>query len=151
MPRRSFGRALIVLCALLGAAFGSLFHSAPLPAQGPSPSDAPPGTVIYTAAASCPVGWADASGLAGRLVVGTDVAADVGDGVGTAMLPDEAPTHRHDVTLGITIGTKRLQDWCCAIAGQQDIGVAGDYTSVGQTSLSHSGAPILQLRACRKP
>lgn len=148
MTRPVLGRVLVALAALSGAVFGTLFHATPTPAQDGSPTDAPSGTLIYTTAATCPAGWNAAAFVQGRLVVGTDVAANVGTAVGSPMLPDEAPTHRHSVTMDVVVGGKKLQHF---LGAGTNVGTAGTYNVTGDTSVSHSGAPLHQLLACRKP
>lgn len=146
MLRPFVGPVAIAVCAVAGACLGTLFHAPSVPAQG-APVDAPTGTVVYTTAASCPPGWNDAPSVAGRLVVGTDVAGNVGATVGTPMPADQAPTHRHSVSFDVTFGEKGI----VAASGTAAAGRRGTYNSSGDTTSSHSGVPLHHLRACRKP
>jgi hypothetical protein len=148
MRRALWARAIVLLSGLAGAAFGILVHASRTPAQG-SPTDAPSGTVIYTTASACPAGWNDATFVQGRLIVGTSTPGNVGSPAGNVMPADGPPTHVHDVSVPITLANKRLSQG--ALSGRPKAGRSGDYTVVGTTTVDASGAPLLQLRACRKP
>lgn len=148
MRRALWGRAFVVLSGTAGALVGLLFHATRSPAQG-ALVDAPQGTVIYTRSASCPSGWVAATSVEGRLVVGTETSANVGSTVGSAMPVDQAPVHAHNVTVSVTLPSKNLSQG--ALAGRPRPGASGTYMVTDQSTLEHSGAPLLQLRACRKP
>lgn len=148
MRSRRFARIVPVACAFAGAALGALVHTSPSPAQDgsmPAVRDAPSGAIAYTTAASCPSGWVAETNLTGRLVVGSST--NVGLALGNAMGDAIAPIHSHSVSANITIGGKRLEHAGC---GSNGTGTSGTYPSSGETTTAESGAPLLQLRACRR-
>lgn len=131
--------------AALTAAFWSMGS-----AQGGGSDDdgVPRGAVAFFASGTaCPVGWAPATAVQGRVVVAVTDGATVGRTVGSPLTDRENRTHTHAVG-----GTYQLPARAIAAAdGTNRQGAeSGDQPFSGTLAAAPSGLPFMQLRACVK-
>ncbi|MFO0696085.1 MAG: hypothetical protein U0230_21155 [Polyangiales bacterium] len=115
---------------------------------GPNDDGAPVGAVAFFASGTaCPNGWAPATAVEGRMIVGVTDGAAVGVNVGTPLADQENRTHTHAYTGTFTITKKGI----AALAGSNTQGAnAQAYSVSGTTAASTSGLPFVQVLACVK-
>jgi hypothetical protein len=111
------------------------------------PDAAPAGIVLFSQTESCPPGWSIFLGAAGRLIVGTAAAGDVGLEVGDALGDKEDRTHTHAVSVSATLPSRTIS----AADGGNNQGAQNGVVSATFTSgAATSGARFMQLTACRR-
>ena len=126
--------------------------SAPPPAPAPAPAapgiEAPRGMVAFFDG-NCPPGWAVATVVAGRLLVGTDRADTVGRVVGEPLAAEEDRAHDH----GLSAATISLPSKAIAAAdgGNNNGAAAGAQPLIGTVEAAPSGLPFVQLTTCVVP
>jgi hypothetical protein len=120
----------------------------PARAEGQAADDGvPTGMVAFFTAASCPTGWSAASYANGRLVVGVNLAAQVGKTVGNPLADKEDRAHTHPFTVQLTTTVHSIS----AADGSNNQGAAAQmYSWSDATASSTTGLPFIQLLACEK-
>jgi hypothetical protein len=119
-------------------------------AHGDPPVDdgVPSGTVaFFGAGTSCPAGWAIATQVQGRAIVGVTDGAQGGITVGMPLGDREDRTHTHAFTGDVTLTERGI---AAANGSNNSAANAQTYTVTGSTDPATSGAPFIQLRACVK-
>jgi hypothetical protein len=114
-----------------------------------TPDDGVPrGAVAYFATGmSCPTGWAPASNVEGRFVVGVTEPTAVGRAVGAPLANREQRTHTHAFSGTVTLGSRSI----AGANGSNNQGArAGEYTIAGNTAAAAANMGFVQLRACVK-
>jgi hypothetical protein len=142
--QQTAGRAL-VLAMLGGAAWLALAGRAQ---GGPIDDDGvPTGTVAYFTGGACPAGWATATTVQGRLVVGVSDIGRAGVVVGTPLGDREDRAHQHTFTGTVQLGPKGIAG---ADGPNQSGAAAQDYMVSGTTDSAPSGLPFVQVQPCLK-
>jgi hypothetical protein len=118
-------------------------------ASTPADDGVPSGTVAFFASGSgCPDGWAAASNVAGRVIVAASDGNAVGRRVGDALGDQEDRFHDHSFEATANIPTRNL----VALDGPNNQAAqAGTLGFKGNTAVSSSELPFVQLTVCRKP
>jgi hypothetical protein len=129
----------------------ALLSSRPRTAQGGdvfNDDGDPVGTVaFFQDRASCPVGWAPATELEGRLLVGATAPEAVGQVVGRPLGDREDRTHTHTITGTVTLTPRNIAG---ANGGNTQGARSGEYMVTGNAAAAPSGLPFVQVRACAK-
>lgn len=118
-------------------------------AEGEPPGDdgAPAGAVTFFAGGVCPQGWKVAANVQGRLVVGVDLAANIGIQVGAPLGDREDRAHQHAYSSEVALADKAI---AAADGGNTSGAQAQTYTVSGTTEAEPSGLPLIQVQACVK-
>src|SRR4051812_1845848 len=142
MRRTRIGRSTWGRLLVLGLASG-LWLSGVRPAAGDPPGDdgAPPGMVSFFAGGVCPKGWAPASNVQGRLIVGVISGADTGIQVGTPLGDREDRLHAHTYTATVALPYKSVS----GSDGSTNGAAAQNYTVSGTSLDMPSGLPFAQV------
>jgi hypothetical protein len=115
---------------------------------GPAEDDGvPSGMVAHVTGGVCPVGWAPAANVEGRLVVAVAEGKDVGVQVGEPLGDRDDRTHEHAYAGSLALPAKAIS----AADGPNQTGAASlEYAIAGTTSPGVSGLPFVQVLACVK-
>ena len=111
------------------------------------PDAAPAGVVLFSKSDACPPGWSIFLEAAGRLVVGTAAAGDVGLAVGDALGDKEDRTHTHAVDVYATLPSRTIS---AADGGNKQGAQNGAVSATFTSGAATSGGRFIQLTACRR-
>lgn len=136
---------------LLGALAASAVLSSRVrrAAADETPDDGVPrGAIAYFATgASCPTGWAAATAVNGRFVVGVTDAMAVGRAIGAPLSNREERAHTHGYSAMVTLAPRSI----AGANGSNNQGAASStYTVAGNTAPATTNMGFIQLRACVK-
>ncbi|MBL8682231.1 MAG: hypothetical protein JNK05_23895 [Myxococcales bacterium] len=139
--------APLALVVLVGAGM-SLVRARSATAQEAPDDGVPRGALAYFATGTaCPMGWAPATTVQGRFVVGVTESAGVGRTVGNALMDRENRAHTHTFNTTVNLPARAI----AAGDGSNNQGArSGMYTVMGTTTAASSGLGFVQLRACVK-
>lgn len=142
-------RILILLAPAVAIA---VLSSRPRSAHGGEPlvdDGVPAGTVAFFGGLSaCPTGWAPATEVEGRLVVGVSEPAAVGQVVGTPLGDREDRTHSHATLDGQVL--LPVRNIAGANGGNAQGARSGMHRTTGSAGAAPSGLPFVQVRACAR-
>ena len=143
---RRAGGVAIVAVVVTGALVVTTRHN---PHREPPVDDGvPSGTIaFFGTGTACPNGWADATQVAGRAIVGATEPSAVGVTVGSPLGDREDRTHTHAFTGTLTLAPQGIAG---ANGGNNSGAAAGAYPIAGTSEPATSGLPFVQLRACVK-
>ena len=133
---------------MLGLGAGAWLLASRTASGDPTPDDGvPQDTVAFFSGGACPAGWASASDVEGRVIVGASDAGALGVKVGNPMADREDRKHSHPYSTKVTLANKDVS----AFGGGNDDGAhAGDYQVAGVSGEGVSGLPFFQMKACIK-
>jgi hypothetical protein len=108
---------------------------------------APSGMVAFVSGGKCPLGWAPAANVEGRLVVGVTDGKNVGVQVGDPLADQEDRAHSHAYAGELALPEKAIAGG----DGANNTGAAAQaYSISGKTEAGASGLPFVQVQACVK-
>ena len=126
---------------------GLLACGTPLLGAVPGPDAAPVGVVLFASGGECPAGFEPLAAARGRLLVGAELAGEVGLTVGTPLGDKEDRTHTHGVSLSVTLAYKSVS---AADGGNHNGAENGTWTGGAQSPAEASGLGFIQRLACVK-
>jgi hypothetical protein len=143
---RAWGRRGLLLVPFLCLTFGTKAT-----ADTPVDDGVPSGTVAFFSfegtGGNCPAGWAAATSVQGRLVVGVTEPDQVGLLVGTPLTDQEDRTHIHPYEATVHLPSKNIAG---ADGGNHNGAQSGDHAVAGSSENASSGLPFVQLLVCEK-
>lgn len=140
--RTALGR-LVLLCVGGGLWLSGARHASGDPVEDGTPS----GTVAHFIGGACPAGWAIATEIRGRLVVGVIDGTALGGVVGAPLGDQEDREHQHTYSGMVNLPDKSI---AAADGGNTSGAKAGSYRVMGNTAKQTSGLPFVQVQACVK-
>lgn len=106
----------------------------------------PKGFITFFDSQSCPSGWVPHASSAGRLIVSTKNPSESGLTLHSKIADREDRNHTHSASSSWSFGSQGVAglDGCCCDAGAG----RSQSVSIGPTSTSTSGYPMVQLLTC---
>jgi hypothetical protein len=121
------------------------------PDVGPDDDGVPSGTVAFFSfddtGGNCPAGWAPATQVQGRMIVGVNEPDQVGTLVGTPLTDQEDRTHIHAYASVLQLPNRQVP---AGTGGSGPGARNGDHPFSGETENASSGLPFVQLLVCEK-
>ncbi len=113
----------------------------------PTDDGVPSGMVAYISGSTCPVGWAAASNVEGRIIVAVSDGKDVGVQVGMPLSDQEDRQHAHTFIGDLALPAKSI---AASNGANLEGAQAQSYSISGTTNAGPSGLPFVQVTTCVK-
>ena len=108
--------------------------------------DLPKGMIYFVADENCPSGSSAAKDAAGRVVIVTTDASQIGKTYGTPMKDQQDNTHTHSASMTVNLPSHHIAGASSCCNGQATS--KGDHTATITSGSSTTNLPFIQLLAC---